>query len=144
LLICFFFVFRLKDEKSAVKTLWPVACREFLFLPEFKIRHEGLENSYEVISYIAKGSFGTVYKVRKSDDKQIFAVKVLDKSKVNSNQNTTVDLFFLSVNFPQIIIDDCVQQLKYEVLIQKAISHHPFIATSYERWQNKGCIYQRK
>jgi hypothetical protein len=34
--------------------------------------------------------------------------------------------------------------LKYEVLIQQAISHHPFITTSFYRWQNKGSIYQRE
>lgn len=37
-----------------------------------------------------------------------------------------------------------MQQLKYEVLIQQAISHHPFIVTSHEHWQNKGSVYQRK
>lgn len=78
--------FRLKDEKSAVKTLWPVACREFLFLPEFKVHLGELEGKYEIINYIAKGSFGTVYKVRRLSDSQIFALKVLEKSKVRPSR----------------------------------------------------------
>lgn len=76
------FIYRLKDEKSsAVKTLWPIACREFLFLPEFKVHNEELQN-YEIIEFIAKGSFGKVYKVRHHKTSQIFALKVLEKSKV--------------------------------------------------------------
>lgn len=77
-------IFRLKDEKSAVKTLWPVACREFLFLPEFKVNNGKLEDRFQVISYVAKGSFGTVYKVRRTNDSQVFALKVLEKSKVRT------------------------------------------------------------
>jgi hypothetical protein len=30
------------------------------------------------------------------------------------------------------------------VLIQQAVSHHPFITTSHNHWQNKGFVYQRK
>ena len=74
--------FRLKDEKSAVKTLWPVACREFIFLPEFKVRHDELEDRFEIIHFVAKGSFGKVFKVRRLDDSKVFALKVLEKSKV--------------------------------------------------------------
>lgn len=37
-----------------------------------------------------------------------------------------------------------MQQLKYEVVIQQAVSHHPFIVTSHEHWQNKGFVYQCK
>lgn len=80
-------LFRLKDEKSAVKTLWPVACREFLFLPEFKVQHADIEEQFEIVNFVAKGSFGKVYKVRKlSEPKQVFALKVLEKSKVNRSK----------------------------------------------------------
>ncbi|CRL04271.1 CLUMA_CG017369, isoform A [Clunio marinus] len=117
------FSYKLKDEKSDVKkTLWPVTCREYLFLPEYKVRCEELEEKFEIINYIAKGSFGKVYKVKRLEDSKIFALKVFEKSKI--------------------ILDDYQQQLKYEVVIQKAISHHPFITSSYERWQNKGFVYQ--
>lgn len=75
--------FRLKDEKSAVKTLWPIACREYLFLPEFKVHNVELEDNYEIIEFIAKGAFGKVWKVRQRKTSQIFALKVLEKSKVN-------------------------------------------------------------
>lgn len=138
----------MKDEKSAVKTLWPVACREFIFLPEFKVKHEDIEAQFEIITYVAKGSFGKVYKVRKlADPQQYFALKVLEKSKVSRDTLTLVNNSqLISHRFCnlQIIVDDYVQQLKYEVLIQQAISHHPFIVTSHKYWQNKGFIFQRK
>lgn len=114
--------YKLKDEKSAVKTLWPVCCREFLFLPEFKVHNEELQAKYDIIDYIASGSFGKVYKVRQHTTNEIFALKILEKSKI--------------------ILEDYVNQLKDEVSIQQAISHHPFIVTSGEHWQNKGYIYQ--
>jgi serine/threonine protein kinase len=80
----FTFIFRLRDEKSAVKTLWPVACREFLFLPEYKVKNGELEENFEIITFIAKGAFGSVYKVRKLKDSKTFALKVLEKSKVDN------------------------------------------------------------
>lgn len=64
-----------------MKTLWPIACREYLFLPEFKFQNKELEN-YETIEFIAKGSFGKVWKVRERKTSQIYALKVLEKSKV--------------------------------------------------------------
>jgi uncharacterized serine/threonine-protein kinase SgK494 len=64
-----------------VKTLWPIACREYLFLPEFKVHNKELEN-YEIIEFIAKGSFGKVWKVRERKTSQTYALKVLEKSKV--------------------------------------------------------------
>lgn len=79
------FIFRLRDEKSAVKTLWPVACREFLFLPEFKVQHGDIEKKFEIITFVAKGAFGSVYKVRQIEDSQVFALKVLEKSKVRKS-----------------------------------------------------------
>lgn len=138
--------FRLKDEKSAVKTLWPVACREFIFLPEFKVQHADIEDQFEIINYVAKGSFGKVYKVRKlSDPQQYFALKVLEKSKVSrDNWPRSIGPLLSAFRNLQIIVDDYVQQLKYEVLIQQAISHHPFITTSHEHWQNKGFVFQRE
>jgi uncharacterized serine/threonine-protein kinase SgK494 len=126
-----------------VKTLWPVACREFLFLPEYKVHHGDIEEKFEIVTFIAKGAFGSVYKVRQISDSQVFALKVLEKSKV-SRTSRIVDPLSRSRYHPQIILDDCIQQLKYEVLIQQAISHHPFITTSHSHWQNKGFVYQRE
>lgn len=80
-----------------MKTLWPVACREFLFLPEFKVQKGKLEDNYEVINFVAKGAFGTVYKVRKLSDSQVYALKVLEKSKVNFNTSLTFVNHFLSI-----------------------------------------------
>lgn len=74
-----------------MKTLWPVACRDFLFLPEFKVQHGELESKYEIINYVAKGSFGTVYKVRRLSDTKVYAVKVLEKSKVKEAEGSGGD-----------------------------------------------------
>ncbi|XP_070506281.1 serine/threonine-protein kinase S6KL [Chironomus tepperi] len=114
--------YKLKDEKSSIKTLWPVCCREYLFLPEFKVHNEELKTKYEIIDFIASGSFGKVYKVRQQNTNDIFALKILEKSKI--------------------ILDNYVNQLKDEVSVKQAISHHPFIVTSQEHWQNKGYIFQ--
>jgi hypothetical protein len=74
----------LKDENSAaaLKTLWPVNCREFIFLPEFKVHNEELKSKYEIVDFIASGNFGKVWKIRqRNDTSQVFALKVLEKSK---------------------------------------------------------------
>lgn len=138
------FIFRLRDEKSAVKTLWPVACREFLFLPEYKVQHGDIEKKFEIITFVAKGAFGSVYKVRQIKDSQVFALKVLEKSKVEVSRIYLQPCITNSPYHTQIILEDYVQQLKYEVLIQQAVSHHPFITTSHKHWQNKAFVYQRK
>ena len=89
--------FRLKDEKSGIKTLWPVCCREFLFLPEFKVHNEDLTAKYEIIDYIASGSFGKVYKVRQHNTNDVFALKILEKSKVSG---LVIHEFLSAFHFP--------------------------------------------
>ena len=42
-------------------------------------------SSFTVHSLIGKGSFGEVYLVEKKNTKQLFAMKVLEKSKIISN-----------------------------------------------------------
>lgn len=90
-----------------MKTLWPIACREFLFLPEFKIRNNELKENYEIIEFVAKGNFGKVYKVQqRTATSQIFALKVLEKSKVkyffNSNLNSCYRFHFpLDIDNPR-------------------------------------------
>lgn len=81
-----FVIYRLKDDKSAVKTLWPVCCREFLFLPEFKVHKDELKSKYEIIDFIASGAFGKVYKVRHLSTFKIYALKILEKAKVSVKQ----------------------------------------------------------
>lgn len=83
-----FHVCRLKDENKCIKTLWPVNCREYLFLPEFKVEYNELDQNYKILDFIAKGTFGRVYKIEKVNSAaEILALKVLAKSKV-SNYNT--------------------------------------------------------
>lgn len=75
--------FRLQNnDKSAIKCLWPVHCREFLFLPVFPVLNHELDQNYDIVQFIAKGSFGSVYQVRRRKDLQVYALKVSEKSKV--------------------------------------------------------------
>jgi hypothetical protein len=103
---CRFFVcfYRLKDENAAasLKTLWPINCREFIFLPEFKVHNEELKSKYEIIDFIASGAFGRVFKVRQHSTSQIFALKVLEKSKVRRSR---------SANFMTLANIDCCTRL---------------------------------
>ncbi|CAO1382807.1 unnamed protein product [Diamesa tonsa] len=116
-------IYKLKDENKCIKTLWPVTCREYLFLPEFKVEYNELDHNYKILDFIAKGTFGRVYKIEKvKSSGEILALKVLVKSKI--------------------IDDKYVNQLKDEVKIQEAISHHQFIVTSHSHWQDKSHIYQ--
>lgn len=120
-----FKIFRLQqNEKSPFKTLWPINCREFIFLPIFPVLKHEIDDHFEIIQFIAKGSFGSVYQVNRTKDSQIFALKVFEKSKI--------------------LLDNYVEQLKTEALIHRTISHHPSIVTSVNHWQNKGFIYHRR
>lgn len=79
-----FYICRLKDENKCIKTLWPVTCREYLFLPEFKVEYNELDHNYKILDFIAKGTFGRVYKIEKvKSSGEILALKVLVKSKVS-------------------------------------------------------------
>lgn len=53
-----------------------------MFLPEFQLRQVSLQNSYTFLNVIAKGAYGKVYKIRKQDTGQLFALKVISKAKV--------------------------------------------------------------
>ncbi|KAF3420253.1 hypothetical protein E2986_06866 [Frieseomelitta varia] len=72
----------LYDPLGTSKTLWPVSRSQAMFLPEFQIRQVSLQNSYTFLSVIAKGAYGKVYKIQKQDTGQLFALKVISKAKV--------------------------------------------------------------
>lgn len=57
---------------------------ELSFLPEFPIRAPFGQNSYEIIEEISSGSFGNVYKINLKGNEQVYALKVLSKSKVSA------------------------------------------------------------
>ncbi|XP_063226239.1 serine/threonine-protein kinase S6KL isoform X2 [Bacillus rossius redtenbacheri] len=111
----------LNNPLESSKTAWPVPHIEALFLPEFKISGDVNENDFKVIDTISKGAFGKVYKVRKKDTKEIYALKILSKS--------------------QIIADRAVQQVKDEVHIQSVCGHHPFIVNCPFYWQNRKRLF---
>jgi serine/threonine protein kinase len=47
------------------------------------VHKEELQSKYEVIEFIASGSFGKVYKVRQHHSSDVFALKIIEKSKVS-------------------------------------------------------------
>ncbi|XP_023248300.1 uncharacterized serine/threonine-protein kinase SgK494 [Copidosoma floridanum] len=111
----------LNDRLNSSKTAWPVPRFEAMFLPEFPVREAPLKIDYVFIDIISKGAYGRVYKVRKKDTKEIFALKVISKAKI--------------------VAENAVEQAKQEVSIQKAVGHHTFIASSPHHWQGRKTLY---
>jgi len=75
----------LASPLAASKTAWPVPFTESLFLPTFPVRGVINEESFEEVEAIANGAFGSVTKVIKLDNQQIYAMKVLSKSRIIAN-----------------------------------------------------------
>lgn len=75
--------FRLQNDKSSLKSLWPISCRDFIFLPVFPVLKHELDDHFEIIKFVAKGSFGSVYQVKRKKDSLTFALKVFEKSRVS-------------------------------------------------------------
>ncbi|KAJ4439210.1 hypothetical protein ANN_07329 [Periplaneta americana] len=111
----------LSDPLVAAKTAWPVPYVEAIFLPEFKIKGETTEKDFMVIGTISKGAFGKVYKVVKKDSNEIYALKILSKS--------------------QIISENAVQQVKDEVSIQSMCGHNPFVVNCPFYWQGRKQLF---
>ncbi|KAL2731096.1 serine/threonine-protein kinase S6KL isoform X1 [Vespula squamosa] len=102
--------------RSSSKTAWPIPRSEAIFLPEFKVRKMTLNTEYSFLDVIAKGAYGRVYKVQNRQNRQVFALKVISKAKIVS--------------------ENAVTQAKQEVAIQRMVGHHPFIVNSTHRWQS--------
>ncbi|KAI8436939.1 hypothetical protein MSG28_010362 [Choristoneura fumiferana] len=111
----------LQNPLEASKTAWPVAHKESIFLPEFPITTDLLQKNFEITQTIAKGAFGQVYKVNKVTENRDYALKVLNKG--------------------QVVSENAVRQVKEEARIQEACGHHSFIAGSVSRWQTKKRLY---
>ncbi|XP_064612705.1 ribosomal protein S6 kinase-related protein-like [Liolophura sinensis] len=94
---------------------------EALFLPEFPLQGDLDELGYEVVGVIAKGAFGNVLKVRREDEKAIYAMKIMNKTSI--------------------IIEGAVQQCKDEAAIQSMLGDHPFLVKTQEYWQSKKQLY---
>ncbi|PSN35292.1 Serine/threonine-protein kinase S6KL [Blattella germanica] len=74
-----------------------------------------------MLGTISKGAFGKVYKVRKKDTHEIYALKVLSKSKI--------------------ISENALQQVKDEVSIQSMCGHNPFIVNCVFYWQSRKQLF---
>ncbi|XP_031840728.1 ribosomal protein S6 kinase like isoform X2 [Nomia melanderi] len=111
----------LYESFGTSKTHWPVSRSQAMFLPEFEIRHVPLQSTYKLICVIAKGAYGKVYKILKQDTGQIYALKVINKAKV--------------------VTENGIIQAKQEVAIQKLVGHHPFILSCTHKWQGKKTLY---
>lgn len=111
----------LSDPLEAAKTAWPVPYVEAIFLPEFKIKGDITGRDFQVIGTISRGAFGKVYKVKKKNTNEIYALKVLPKS--------------------QIIAENAVQQVKDEVGIQTMCGHNPFVVNCPFFWQSRKQLF---
>ncbi|XP_052073932.1 ribosomal protein S6 kinase-related protein-like [Mytilus californianus] len=110
------------DSSAPDKPKWNnVPLVEALFLPDFPVRGDFKQQEFEVIDVIAKGAYGNVYLVRREDEKQNYAVKVMGKT--------------------QIIVENAIQQCKDEAAIQAMLGDHPFIVKLHEYWQSRKFLY---
>ncbi|XP_066219793.1 ribosomal protein S6 kinase-related protein isoform X7 [Saccopteryx leptura] len=103
---------------------WPVPQFINLFLPEFPIRPLRGHQKLKILGLVAKGSFGTVFKVLDYDQRAVFAVKV----------GTQV------VPKVKVLQRDILRQCKEEVSIQRQINH-PFVHGLGDSWQGKRHLF---
>ncbi|XP_076270437.1 ribosomal protein S6 kinase like isoform X2 [Rhynchophorus ferrugineus] len=103
------------------RTAWPVSQTESYFLPEFPVAHTQQDNKFESIAEISRGAFGKVYKVNHLGKNETFALKVLSKHKI--------------------LTENSVKQVKEEVQIQKICGHHPFIVNCVLNWQSRKQLF---
>ncbi|XP_066119325.1 ribosomal protein S6 kinase-related protein isoform X8 [Saccopteryx bilineata] len=103
---------------------WPVPQFINLFLPEFPIRPLRGHPQLKILGLVAKGSFGTVFKVLDYDRRAVFAVKV----------GTQV------VPKVKVLQRDVLRQCKEEVSIQRQINH-PFVHGLGDSWQGKRHLF---
>ncbi|XP_046841429.1 serine/threonine-protein kinase Sgk2-like [Xenia sp. Carnegie-2017] len=106
---------------TANKTPWPHPQSDSLFLPEYEYKSAVQFNEYQIMENIGKGNFGHILKVKRKDTQEIFAMKVSNKS--------------------DIVRDNCVQQCKEEINIQKKLCENPFVTKLKCSWQTKHNLY---
>lgn len=79
---------------SQSRSIWPTPTTVLLFSPQFKlINLDYLNETYQFHGLIASGAFGTVYRVIDRNEKKEFALKVLEKSQVESQNKNTAQAF---------------------------------------------------
>ncbi|XP_067864628.1 ribosomal protein S6 kinase-related protein-like isoform X3 [Heptranchias perlo] len=101
-------------------TEWPFPRFISLFFPVFPYRSQPVDQEFQDIEFIAKGSFGPILKVCQRTDEQIYAVKVLLKAEV--------------------VRHGILQQCKDGAVIQKQV-HHPFVQSLRECWQTSRLLF---
>ncbi|XP_060942560.1 ribosomal protein S6 kinase-related protein [Limanda limanda] len=91
-----------------------------MFLPEYPHRALPGQEHFQVLGYIAKGSFGPILKVKDKSKRKTYAVKVIPKSEI----------LRLGV----------LEQSKEEVIIQRQV-RHPFVHDLEDCWQTQRHLY---
>ncbi|XP_043573986.1 ribosomal protein S6 kinase-related protein-like isoform X2 [Chiloscyllium plagiosum] len=100
-------------------TEWPFPQFISLFFPVFTFRSQRLEQEFQDIELITKGSIGPILKVCKRTDEQTYALKVLLKTEILRQQ--------------------MLQQCKEGVTLQQV--HHPFVQGLRECWQTSRLLF---
>ncbi|XP_028428537.1 ribosomal protein S6 kinase-related protein [Perca flavescens] len=91
-----------------------------VFLPEFPQRGLPGRDHFQILGFIAKGSYGPILKVKDITKEKTYAVKVLPKS--------------------DILKHGVLEQSKEEVIIQRQIKH-PFIHNLQDCWQTQHHLF---
>ncbi|KAL3971063.1 spectrin beta [Sarotherodon galilaeus] len=91
-----------------------------MFLPEFPHRTVPGHEHFQVLGYIAKGSFGPILKVKDKVKQKTYAVKVIPKAEI----------LRLGV----------LEQSKEEVVVQRQV-RHPFVHDLQDCWQTQRHVY---
>ncbi|KPP64880.1 hypothetical protein Z043_116731, partial [Scleropages formosus] len=99
---------------------WTLPAFISMFLPEFPHRNVPGHEQFQVLGYIAKGSFGPILKVKDKSKEKTYAVKVVPKSEV------------LRLGI--------LEQSKEEVIIQRQV-RHPFVHDLQDCWQTQRHLF---
>ncbi|XP_039986938.1 ribosomal protein S6 kinase-related protein [Xiphias gladius] len=91
-----------------------------VFLPEFPHRKFPGQDRFQILGFIAKGSYGPIVKMKDISNDRIYAVKVLPKS--------------------EILKYGVLEQSKEEVIIQRQLKH-PFIHNLQDCWQTQRNLF---
>ncbi|KAF7665279.1 hypothetical protein LDENG_00142040 [Lucifuga dentata] len=114
-------VLRLAGVKpDKLRAEWSLPGFISMFLPEFPHRAVPGYEHFQVLGYIAKGSFGPILKVKDKVKQRTYAVKVIPKSEI----------LRLGV----------LEQSKEEVIVQRQV-HHPFVHDLQDCWQTQRHLY---
>ncbi|XP_030600793.1 ribosomal protein S6 kinase-related protein-like [Archocentrus centrarchus] len=91
-----------------------------VFLPEFPHRTFPEQDHFQILGFIAKGSYGPILKVKDICKEKTYAVKVLPKS--------------------ELLKHGVLEQSKEEVIIQRQLKH-PFIHNLQDCWQTQRHLF---